>query len=104
MFVVPAGAFTPPPQVQSAVVRLVPRPLQELAVVDEAAFARVVTAAFNQRRKTLRNALGGVLAEADIAAAGVDPGVRAEQLPVAAFAALAQRLPVAAAPATSASS
>ncbi|MFY8120149.1 MAG: 16S rRNA (adenine(1518)-N(6)/adenine(1519)-N(6))-dimethyltransferase RsmA [Burkholderiaceae bacterium] len=104
LFVVPAGAFTPPPQVQSAVVRLVPRPLQELAVVDEAAFARVVTAAFNQRRKTLRNALGGVLAEADIAAAGVDPGVRAEQLPVAAFAALAQRLPVAAAPATSASS
>lgn len=104
LFVVPAGAFTPPPQVQSAVVRLVPRPLQELAVVDEAAFARVVTAAFTQRRKTLRNALGGVLAEADIAAAGVDPGVRAEQLPVAAFAALAQRLPVAAAPATSASS
>jgi 16S rRNA (adenine1518-N6/adenine1519-N6)-dimethyltransferase len=90
MFVVPAGAFSPAPQVQSAIVRLVPRPVETLEAVDQVSFARVVTAAFTQRRKTLRNALSSVLTEAAIAAAGVDPGLRAEQLPVAAFAALAR--------------
>jgi 16S rRNA (adenine1518-N6/adenine1519-N6)-dimethyltransferase len=92
LFVVPAGAFAPPPRVQSAIVRLVPRPAQDLAPVDEAAFAQVVTAAFTQRRKTLRNALAALMDEASIAAAGVDPALRAERLPVAAFVALARRL------------
>lgn len=90
LFVVPAGAFSPAPKVQSAIVRLVPLPAVQRPQVDEAAFARVVTAAFGQRRKTLRNALGGVLDEAAIRGAGVDPQARAETLGVAAFAALAR--------------
>jgi 16S rRNA (adenine1518-N6/adenine1519-N6)-dimethyltransferase len=92
LFVVPAGAFSPVPKVQSAVVRLVPRAPHELPPVDDERFSRVVTLAYGQRRKTLRNALAGVLTEAQIRAAGVDPAARAEVLDVAEFAALAQAL------------
>lgn len=91
LFVVPACAFSPVPKVQSAVVRMVPRPAAELPPVDGEVYARVVTAAFGQRRKTLRNALAPLLTEAQIAAAGVDPAARAETLGVAQFIALAQR-------------
>jgi 16S rRNA (adenine1518-N6/adenine1519-N6)-dimethyltransferase len=92
LFIVPPGAFSPAPAVTSAIVRLVPAPAAELPAVDEAAFARVVTAAFGQRRKTLRNALAGVLDEAAIRACAIDPGARAESLPIAAFVALALQL------------
>jgi 16S rRNA (adenine1518-N6/adenine1519-N6)-dimethyltransferase len=91
LFVVPAGAFSPAPKVSSAIVRLLPRPPDELPAVDEAVFAAVVTTAFGQRRKTLRNALAALLDEAAIRACGVDPGARAETLPVEAFVALARR-------------
>jgi 16S rRNA (adenine1518-N6/adenine1519-N6)-dimethyltransferase len=89
LFVVPPGAFSPAPQVQSAVVRMLPRAQAERPQVDADAFAQVVTAAFSQRRKTLRNALSALLDEARIRAAGVDPAARAQTLTVAAFAALA---------------
>lgn len=89
LFIVPAGAFSPAPQVSSAIVRMVPRPVADLPAVDPDAFAKIVTAAFGQRRKTLRNALGGVLDEAAIRAGGVDPGARAETLSGADFVALA---------------
>jgi 16S rRNA (adenine1518-N6/adenine1519-N6)-dimethyltransferase len=92
LLIVPAGAFSPAPKVSSAIVRLVPKPASELPAVDEAVFARLVTAAFGQRRKTLRNALAPLLTEAAIRACGVDPGARAETLPGAAFVLLAQRL------------
>ena len=92
LFTVPPGAFAPPPQVDSAIVRLQPRPLTELPKVDDKAFGRVVTAAFGQRRKTLRNALAEVVDEAAIRACGIDPGARAETLPVAAFVALARQV------------
>lgn len=86
---VPPGAFRPPPKVDSAVVRLVPRAESERPSVDAQAIARVVRAAFGQRRKTLANALRDVVSTAQIAAAGIDPRVRAEQLAPAAFVALA---------------
>jgi 16S rRNA (adenine1518-N6/adenine1519-N6)-dimethyltransferase len=89
LFIVPAGAFSPAPKVSSAIVRLMPRPIGELPAVDEATFARVVTAAFGQRRKTLRNALDGVLDEAAIRASAIDPGARAERLAVGEFVDLA---------------
>jgi len=85
---VPPGAFNPPPKVDSAVVLM--QPLHEAAprIADPARFDAVVAAAFGQRRKTLRNALSGLLSEDRIRAAGVDPGARAEQLPAEAFLAL----------------
>jgi 16S rRNA (adenine1518-N6/adenine1519-N6)-dimethyltransferase len=90
LFVVPAGAFSPPPQVQSAIVRLVPRPVGELPAVDATRFAQVVSAAFGQRRKTLRNALSALMDEAAIRAAGIDPQARGETLGVSDFVRLAQ--------------
>lgn len=91
LFTVPAGAFSPPPQVTSAIVRLRPRPQEALPALDEARFARLVAAAFGQRRKTLRNALAPLLDEAGIRAAGVDPQARGETLAVADFVRLAQQ-------------
>ncbi len=84
LFVVPPGAFFPPPKVESAVVRLRPRP-PAVAAVDEELFARLVAQAFSQRRKTLRNTLRGLVDERAMAAAGVDPGTRPEQLSVSDF-------------------
>ena len=89
LFKVPPGAFRPPPKVDSAVVRLVPRPPEHVGIVDPRHFADVVRAAFGQRRKTLRNALSNVCDAGQIAAAGIDPQSRAEQLAVADFVRLA---------------
>jgi 16S rRNA (adenine1518-N6/adenine1519-N6)-dimethyltransferase len=77
---VPPGAFNPPPKVDSAVVVMAPLGDAAPQISDQAGFDAVVTAAFGQRRKTLRNALSGVLSEEQIRAAGVDPGARAEQI------------------------
>ena len=88
LFVVPPGAFRPPPKVDSAVVRLVPRDPATVGIHDPKHFADVVKAAFGQRRKTLRNALNGIVDEAGFAAAGVRSDLRAEQLDVADFIAL----------------
>ena len=89
LFTVPPGAFRPAPKVDSAVVRLVPRPAADVGIDDPARFAAIVRAAFGQRRKTLRNALSGVAEPPAIEAAGMDPGMRAEQADVAAFVRLA---------------
>ncbi|MBL8264592.1 MAG: 16S rRNA (adenine(1518)-N(6)/adenine(1519)-N(6))-dimethyltransferase RsmA [Xanthomonadaceae bacterium] len=89
LFKVPPGAFRPPPKVDSAVVRLVPRPPGEVGIVDPRHFADVVRAAFGQRRKTLRNALSSVCDAEQITAAGIDPQSRAEQLAVSEFVRLA---------------
>jgi 16S rRNA (adenine1518-N6/adenine1519-N6)-dimethyltransferase len=87
------GAFRPPPKVDSAVVRLVPLPAAKRPDAPIAlAIENVVRAAFGQRRKTLANALRG-LADPDlIRAAGIDPGVRAENVPPQGFAALAREV------------
>ena len=93
MFDVPPGAFTPAPKVTSSIVRMVPKKVDELLPVDLEdleRFAVIVAAAFNQRRKTLRNALAKLLTEEDIKKAGVDPALRAEALDVEAFVRLAR--------------
>jgi 16S rRNA (adenine1518-N6/adenine1519-N6)-dimethyltransferase len=89
LFKVAPGAFRPPPKVDSAVVRLVPRAPESIGVADPRRFAHVVRAAFGQRRKTLRNALNGVADTAQIEAAGLRPDARAEQIDVAGFVRLA---------------
>ena len=92
LFVVPPGAFRPAPKVDSAVVRLVPKPAERIEVRDRAVFANVIRAAFGQRRKTLRNALNGVADGAAIEAAGLRADARAEQVEVAGFVRLANLL------------
>ncbi len=85
-------AFSPPPQVDSAVVRLRPRPQAQLRAASEADLAQVVRRAFSQRRKTLRNSLAGLLEADDYAALGIAPGLRAENLAVADFVAISNHL------------
>ena len=92
LFTVPAGAFQPAPKVESAVARLLPLGDARPAITDEALFARVVAAAFGQRRKTLRNALASLAGEAALREAGIDPAARGETLSVAEFVRLANRL------------
>jgi 16S rRNA (adenine1518-N6/adenine1519-N6)-dimethyltransferase len=82
------GAFTPPPRVQSAVVKLVPMNPPAHPVHDPVHFAAVVRKAFAQRRKTLRNALKGLIDEDDLLRCGIAPGDRAERVSVAQFASL----------------
>jgi 16S rRNA (adenine1518-N6/adenine1519-N6)-dimethyltransferase len=85
-------AFSPAPKVDSAVVRMLPRPKAQLTAASEAGLAQVVRRAFGQRRKTLRNALGGLLEAEDYAALGIAPGVRAENLALADFVAISNYL------------
>jgi 16S rRNA (adenine1518-N6/adenine1519-N6)-dimethyltransferase len=92
LFDVPPRAFRPPPKVESAVVRLVPRDPARIGIADPSLFAHVVRDAFGQRRKTLRNALSALCGSDDFNAAGVNPSARAETLEVDQFIALANRL------------
>jgi len=83
---VPSHAFRPAPRVESAVIRMRPRAPSELHAKDEALFGRIVSSAFSQRRKTLRNTLGRYLAAEDFAALGIDSGWRAQNLSCSDFA------------------
>jgi 16S rRNA (adenine1518-N6/adenine1519-N6)-dimethyltransferase len=99
LFDVGRGSFHPPPKVTSAVLRLIPslQPrypgMSELGTGAEAVLRRVVTAAFSQRRKTLRNALSGLVEPEAMRACGIDPQWRAEVLAPAQFVQLAALAP-----------
>ena len=88
LFDVPPESFDPIPQVMSAIIRLTPHSQPPIALSSFAALNHIVTAAFSQRRKTLRNSLKNLLSEAQIAALAIDPNARAETLSLAQFAAL----------------
>ena len=92
LFEVPPEAFYPPPKVQSAVVRLTPHPRLAYPNVDPRSLARVVTQAFSQRRKTMRNNFKGTMEDSDFGRLAIDPRARAETLSIADFAAIAEHL------------
>ncbi|NWG30552.1 MAG: 16S rRNA (adenine(1518)-N(6)/adenine(1519)-N(6))-dimethyltransferase RsmA [Rhodocyclaceae bacterium] len=93
LFVVPPGAFDPPPKVDSAIVRLIPKKLGAGETArDEALFGRLVATAFSQRRKMLRNTLQDFGGEALLTAQGIAPTARAETLSVADYLRLANAL------------
>ena len=99
LFDVPPHCFVPAPKVTSTVVRLRVRKSPPVAVQDEKLLFTVVRAAFNQRRKTLVNALSAGVpgcdkerAAAAVAACGLDARVRGETLSLAQFAALSDAL------------
>jgi len=102
LFGVPAGAFQPVPAVESAVVRLTPLGAARPVIRDQRVFDAVVAAGFGQRRKTLRNALARLIGADALAALGIDPGVRAETLPVSAFVAIANAIAATQAPSSTA--
>ncbi len=94
LFTVRAGAFRPPPRVQSAVVRLTPAPAPQVAAAEQRAFRTFVTACFARRRKQLRNVLAGVwdrppdVVVGVLGRLGIDPTARPETLAPSEFAAL----------------
>jgi 16S rRNA (adenine1518-N6/adenine1519-N6)-dimethyltransferase len=71
---------------------MIPIVPDKIIVQDEALFAKVVSAAFGQRRKTLRNTLKPLMAENDLVSLGIDPQLRAENLGVAEFASITKLL------------
>lgn len=91
LFNVGPGSFSPPPKVDSAIVRLVPHAQLPHQAKDHRALDRIVREAFNQRRKTLRNTLKNLLPAEAISAAEVDGSLRPEQLDIAAFVRLADQ-------------
>jgi len=94
LFVVPPGAFRPAPKIDSAIARLLPLGAAKPPIADPTLFARVVAAAFGQRRKTLRNALALICDEASLRRIGIDPGLRGETLAVGEFVRIANALAV----------
>jgi 16S rRNA (adenine1518-N6/adenine1519-N6)-dimethyltransferase len=90
LFVVPPTAFDPPPRVDSAIVRMIP--IAHPLPCDVALLEQVVTKAFSQRRKVLRNCVAGLFTENDLVDAGVDPQARPEAVPMEQFVALANRM------------
>jgi 16S rRNA (adenine1518-N6/adenine1519-N6)-dimethyltransferase len=92
LFEVPPDAFDPPPEVNSAVVRLDPLPPGTFDIDDEAALSTLVAKAFMQRRKTLRNSLKGEAEAEDFAATGIDASLRPEQVAIADYVRLCNHL------------
>lgn len=92
LFPIAPGAFNPPPKVDSAFVRLIPYAQLPYPLSDFDLFSRIVTQAFSQRRKTLRNTLKSLVSAEVMEQAGIDPVLRAEQLSPAQFARLSNRV------------
>ncbi|MCU7852935.1 MAG: 16S rRNA (adenine(1518)-N(6)/adenine(1519)-N(6))-dimethyltransferase RsmA [Candidatus Thiodiazotropha sp. (ex Monitilora ramsayi)] len=90
LFNIGPGAFNPPPKVESAFVRLQPYNSSPYRIDNWENFSHVVSQAFSQRRKTLRNCLKQTLSADAIKSVGIDPGLRAESLSVENFATLAR--------------
>lgn len=89
LFEIPPQAFFPAPRVDSAFLRLTPLDPPPFPLQDPGHHQRLVTQAFAQRRKTLRNTLKGMATAEDYATLGIDPSQRAEELAVSTFASLA---------------
>lgn len=93
LFTILPGAFNPAPKVDSAFVRLVPHKVSPWPETNSRRLETLVTSAFAQRRKTLRNNLKGILDEEQIRSVGIDPGCRPETLGVEEFCRLCNLLP-----------
>ena len=97
LFEVPPGAFSPRPKVQSAIVKLTPHDQLPHPATSVSILQNVVRTAFNQRRKTLRNAVQGLLSAEQLTALGIDPKARPETLPIETFVAMSNAVASAAA-------
>jgi len=80
LFLVPPESFEPMPKVDSAIVRLIPHEKKPIQIDDEKAFAKLITLAFSQRRKTLRNVLKEICTAQQLESVGIDPSSRAQSL------------------------
>jgi len=87
MFIVPPTAFDPPPKVDSAIVRMIPKENPLACDLDK--LQATVTKAFSQRRKVIRNCVAGMFTEAQLIEAGIDPQLRPEAIGLEQYVALA---------------
>jgi len=92
LFDIGPECFDPAPKVTSAFVKLTPKPMHQLTAKNMNKLGQVVSLAFSQRRKTLRNALSEMATVEDMEATGINPGSRAETLAVSDYIALSNRL------------
>ncbi len=90
LFIVPPEAFDPPPKVESAIVRMVP--IDQPLACEQRKLEHVVTKAFSQRRKVIRNCLADLFTEAQLLEAGINPQSRPETVPLEQFVNLARML------------
>ncbi len=90
LFDVTPASFTPPPRVDSAVIRMTPHPEPVVDIDDFQLFSEVVRTAFSQRRKTIANSLKSIVATETIQIAGIDSRMRAENLSLQDYASLTQ--------------
>lgn len=90
LFIVPPTAFDPPPRVESAIVRMIPK--AESLPCNLKCLEQVVTKAFSQRRKVIRNCVAGMFTEQQLIDVGIDPQLRAETIPLEQYVALANVL------------
>lgn len=88
LFIVSPECFRPPPKIESAVVRMIPLKKPLIEASQEKLFAEIVSAAFSQRRKTLRNTLRDHLTAEDYLKLGIDSNLRAENLSTAQYVAI----------------
>ncbi len=91
VFDVEPASFTPPPKVTSSVVRMRPKSTGAIDPGDVDELRSLVTQAFSQRRKTLHNALKGRVSDAQLRSVGIDPAMRAEEVPIETWVRLAKR-------------
>jgi len=92
LFKVPPTAFDPQPKVDSAIVRLTPYDKPPIPALDHKQLSSVVTTAFNQRRKTIRNNLKKLISTEQLETLGIDPGLRPEKLTLQNFVAISDTL------------
>lgn len=85
LFDVSPESFNPPPKVDSAIIKIVPRTYIENPVKDEILFQKLVTQSFSQRRKTIRNNLKKIVSDEQLKAANIDPESRSEAIPIESF-------------------
>ena len=90
LFVVPPQAFDPPPKVESAIVRMMP--IRQPLACQQHNLEKVVTAAFSQRRKVIRNSLSRLFSEQQLIDVGIDPQSRPETVALESYVSLARTL------------
>lgn len=92
LFQVPPHAFQPPPKVNSAILRLIPKAQLDDHIDDFSLYEKLIRQAFSQRRKTLKNTLKDLCSSDQIEQAGLSPGQRAEELSIHNFVKLYQTI------------
>ncbi len=92
LFDISPGQFTPPPKVNSSFMRLKPTQKYQSQIKDEVIFSKLVEAAFQQRRKTIKNSLANVASEEQLTIANIQSNQRPQEISIQQFINLSNQL------------